>query len=324
MIKSTNAPLKIAVVIPCYKAGERVIEVIRAISEEVTWIFLVDDACPLKTGDLVEQSVQDSRVQILRHTSNLGVGGATLTGYRAALNVNASIVVKLDADGQMDPRLIKSFCQPIADRRADYVKGNRFFHRTNLRGMPVIRLLGNAGLSFLTKFSTGYWQLFDPTNGYTAIHANVLRALPLEHLANRYFFESDLLYQLGQVRAVVHDLPMHAIYQDEVSSLQPLRMIYPFLRGHTRNFIRRIFYSYFVRGFSLASIELLLGLMALIFGLIFGSYQWCLSSQTQISATAGTVMLAAMPIILGVQLLLSWLHFDVHAEPRIPIGDDLS
>ncbi|HET9483353.1 MAG TPA: glycosyltransferase family 2 protein, partial [Xanthomonadales bacterium] len=132
---------------------------------------------------------------------------------------------------------------------------------------------------------------------------------------------SDLLYHLNQLRAVVHEMPMRAVYADEVSGLRPMRMIAPFLRGHARNFARRLVYSYFIRGFSLASVELVLGTALVVFGVLFGLQAWLASWSSGVPATAGTVMLAALPIILGVQLVLSWLAFDVAAEPRHPVGE---
>ena len=91
----------------------------------------------------------------------------------------------------------------ISEHEADYVKGNRFFSSRTIAAMPALRLFGNAGLSFLTKLSTGYWDLFDPTNGYTAIEAQVARELPVDALHKRYFFESDMLFQLAVLRARV-------------------------------------------------------------------------------------------------------------------------
>lgn len=322
MTKPHSAPhvSQVAVVIPCYRVREQVLAVIARIGPEVGWIFVVDDACPEGSGDSVEQACRDPRVQVLRHRHNGGVGAAMVTGYRAALETAAVAIVKLDGDGQMDPALIPLLVRSVLNHQADYVKGNRFHPLGDVTAMPPVRLFGNAALSLLTKLSTGYWQVFDPTNGYTAVHASVLRLLPLDRLAPRYFFESDLLYQLNQLRAVVRDLPMRAVYADAPSSLQPLRTIAPFLRGNLRNFLRRLIYSYFVRGFSLASVEFALGLGLLAFGFGFGLSHWWQSSVDQVAATAGTVMLAALPVIVGMQMLLSWLNFDVASEPRTPIS----
>jgi len=237
--------LRVAVVIPCFRAADTVLDVIASIGSEVQRIYVVDDACPDRTAERVRSDCTDPRVEVLEHEENQGVGGAVASGYRAALDEGMDIVVKLDADGQMDPALISSLIRPLVLGRADYVKGNRFHRISDVRTMPTVRLFGNAVLSFMTKLSSGYWQLFDPTNGFTAIHRAALASLDLDRVAKRYFFESDLLYHLNQVGAVIVQMPMRAVYADEVSSLRPGRTILPFLAGHARNFARRVFYSYF-------------------------------------------------------------------------------
>ena len=309
----------IAVVIPCFRVADQVLPLIAGIGPEVGWIYVVDDACPERSGERVRAQCTDPRVEVIAHSENQGVGGAVVSGYRAALRSPAQVIVKLDGDGQMNPALIARLAAPILAGRADYSKGNRFHRVADVSAMPPVRLVGNVVLSFLTKMSSGYWQLFDPTNGFTAIHREVLAEVPLEALARRYFFESDLLYQLNQLRAVVSEMPMTAVYDGAPSSLRPLRVIAPFARGHLRNFARRIVYSYFLRGFSPASIELLLAPPLLLFGVSFGLWHWSQSVQTGATASAGTVMLATLPIQLGTQLLLSWLNFDVAAEPKTPI-----
>jgi glycosyltransferase involved in cell wall biosynthesis len=257
---------------------------------------------------------------VVRHAANQGVGGAVLTGYRQALAAGADVIVKLDGDGQMDPALIDQFVAPIAEGRADYVKGNRFHNIEDVRAMPAARLLGNAALSFLTKLSAGYWHVFDPTNGYTAIAARVARALPAGKIARRYFFESDMLFRLGTLNACVLDLPMQAVYADERSNMSLLRILPEFIAGHLRNFGKRLFYNYFLRGFSVASLQLLLGLALLPFGMAVGLAGWWDSWATGVPATTGTVILAALPVLLGVQFLLSFLSFDMAAVPQRPVG----
>lgn len=316
---NASADARIAVVIPCYRVAAHVVDVIARIGPEVGWIIAVDDACPEHTGDVIERDCADPRVRVLRHAENQGVGGAVMTGYRVAAALPADAVVKLDGDGQMDPALIASLAGPLLCGNADYAKGNRFYRVGHTAGMPPVRLAGNAVLSFLTKLSSGYWQLFDPTNGFTAIHRRLLTELSYEQIAKRYFFESDLLYHLNLLRAVVVEMPMVATYEGEPSSLRPLHMIGPFLRGNVRNALKRVFYSYFLRGFSVASVELVLGIVLLVFGVVFGLDRWWLSAVDGALATAGTVMLAALPLILGTQFLLSWLGSDIASEPRYPV-----
>ena len=316
--------MHIAVVIPCYRVENHILDVLLKIPDNVTSIYCVDDACPGKSGDLVEAGCQDKRVRILRHDQNQGVGGAMVSGYKAALEAGCDIIVKLDGDGQMNPALIPIFTAPIEKGECDYTKGNRFYHIDDVKSMPSIRLLGNAILSFMTKFSSGYWSLFDPTNGYTAVHAKILQNIPLEKLDKGYFFEIDILFRLNLLRAKVQDIPMRAVYQDEKSNLKIHQIIFPFAGKHIRNTFKRIIYNYFLRDFSVASIQIFLALPLLFFGLIFGLYQWEKSAIDHVEASAGTVMLSALPIIIGVQFLLSFLNFDIENAPKDSIHPKLT
>ena len=188
---------KIAAIIPVYKVKNHIIDVIKAISPEVTRIYIIDDCCPEGTGDFVEYNNNDERVLIIRNPKNLGVGGAVMTGYQPAINDGMEVIVKIDGDGQMDPALIPNYVQPILEKTEDYAKGNRFFNLESVKSMPRIRLFGNAVLSLFSKLFSGYWDLFDPTNGYTAIDAEVAKYLPFSKISKRYFFESDILFRLN-------------------------------------------------------------------------------------------------------------------------------
>lgn len=316
--KDTEA-IYIAVVIPCYKVTHHILDVIAGITSEVHSIYVVDDACPEGSGKLVSVNVSDPRVQVIFHPENQGVGGAVMTGYQAAISDGADVIVKIDGDAQMDSSLIPDFVLPIITGEADYAKGNRFYDLEEIHTMPKIRLYGNAMLSLMSKLSTGYWDLFDPTNGFTAIHAKVARHLPFAKISKRYFFESDMLFRLNTLRAVVVDIPMSAKYGDEVSNLKISKIIGEFLLKHFRNFFKRIFYNYYLRDMSLASIELPLGFLLLLFGIGYGSYHWYESANLSTATPAGTVMLAALPILMGMQLILAFLGSDISSVPRVAI-----
>jgi dolichol-phosphate mannosyltransferase len=316
-IKTKDAEL-IAVVIPSYRVINHILDVISAIGPEVWRIYVVDDKCPDGSGDYVEANCKDPRVVVLRHEINQGVGGAVMTGYCAAIADGAMVIVKVDGDGQMDPSLIPNFIKPIVAGEADYTKGNRFFDLEEIRTMPRLRLFGNAVLSFMTKLSSGYWDLFDPTNGYTAIHADVARHLPFGKISRRYFFETDMLFRLNTLRAVAVDVPMHANYGDEISNMKISKIVGEFLLKHVRNFVKRIFYNYYLRDVSLASIELPLGVLLFVFGASFGGWTWLLASREGITTPAGTVMLSALPVLMGLQLVLAFLAYDIASVPRRP------
>ena len=310
--------VKIAVIIPAYKVKKHVLSVIDRIGPEVSGIYVVDDFCPEHSGAYVQAQSMDPRLVVLRNEVNKGVGGAVMAGYKAALADGYDVMVKIDGDGQMDPALLPTFVAPIISGRADYAKGNRFFDLEQVKCMPKMRLFGNACLSFMTKLSSGYWDIFDPTNGYTAIHRAVALRLPLHKLSQRYFFETDMLFRLNTLRAVVIDVPMGANYGDEVSNLKISSIVGEFLGKHCSNFVKRIFYNYYLRDMSLASIELPLGMMLLVGGSTFGLKEWFSGVARGVPTTAGTVMLAALPIILGIQLVLAFLGYDIANVPRRP------
>lgn len=317
--QSADKTPRVAVVIPAFRVSRQILAVIGRIGDEVHRIFVIDDACPEGSGDIAQTQCEDPRVVVLRHERNGGVGAAVITGYRAALADGADIIVKIDGDGQMDPALVTDFLAPIITGQADYTKGNRFFNLEGLEQMPRARLIGNAALSFMNKVSSGYWDVFDPTNGYTAIHANIARHLPLDKISRGYFFETDMLFRLNILRAVVWDVPMQARYGNEVSSMRISRIAGPFFFAHLRNFGKRIFYNYYLRDVSIASIELPLGLLGVVTGVSLGSYHWIHSAQMGVTTPAGTVMLATLPLLAGLQLVLAFIHYDIAAVPRRPM-----
>jgi dolichol-phosphate mannosyltransferase len=313
-------PSKLAVVIPCYRVKAHILGVLERIGPECWRIYVVDDKCPENTGDYVRAHCIDPRVRVLYNRENRGVGGAVCEGYRIAIADGAAVIVKIDGDGQMDPGLIREFVRPIVDGEADYTKGNRFYDPAYVAQMPLARICGNAALSFLTKLSSGYWESFDPTNGYTAIHASVAAMLPFSKISKRYFFESDMLFRLNTIRAVVRDIPMRSVYGAEVSNLHIGRILPEFAVKHVANTVKRICYNYYLRNFSLASLELVIGIVAIGFGSIFGAIRWSTSLTSGVGATAGTVMLAALPVMLGIQFILAFVNYDIISTPRYPIG----
>ena len=308
--------MRVAVVIPSYRVKAHVLGVIEQIPASVSRIYVVDDACPDASGAWVETHCSDPRVSVLRNASNQGVGGAVMAGYAQAVADGMDVIVKMDGDGQMDPAALPQLIGPIRRGEADYTKGNRFYDLTQIGRMPVARILGNAALSFMTKISSGYWDVFDPTNGYTAIHARVVQKLPLAKISKRYFFETDMLFRLNIIRAVVADVPMEARYGAETSNLKISSVVFDFSFKHLRNTFKRLFYSYFLRDLSLASIQLLIGVLFLLVGTGMGIAFWVQSSSTGVTASAGSVMLVALQIIVGIQLVLGFLAYDIAAVPR--------
>ncbi len=313
----------IAVVIPCYRVRPHILDVIAAIGSEVSRIYVIDDCCPEGSGQLVQEKCTDSRIHIIWHPENRGVGGALKSGYRQAIEDGMNIIVKIDGDGQMDPKLIPLFIRPILAGEVDYSKGNRFYDLEKIRSMPTIRIFGNAVLSMVAKFSTGYWNIFDITNGYTAIHTKVLKKIPLSKISDRYFFETDMLFRLNTIRASAIDIPMDAVYGNEKSNLKISSILVDFISKHLKNSFKRIFYNYFLRDMTIASLELILGVALLGFGICYGLFHWIQAVATSSATPPGTVMLAALPTIAGLQMLLAFVTFDVSNVPSRAIHPNL-
>ena len=310
-----NSKAKIAVVIPAYNVENTIVKVLGGIPKNVSSIIVVNDASRDATEARIK-SVRDDRITLISHKKNMGVGGALLSGYSCALGKGAQVVVKLDGDDQMDPALMPNLIDPILNGQADYTKGNRFLHPVALRSMPPVRKVGNLALTFLTKIASGYWNVFDPANGYTAISAAKLAALDPRRIARNYFFETSMLCELRKLNAVVMDIPMPAIYQNERSSVRLPREFLVFSTSLIARIFDRVFSRYFLYDFTAVSLYLILGILLCLFGGIWGIVKWVHSVQTGVVATTGTVLIAVLPIILGFQLLIQAASLDISDVPQ--------
>ena len=308
-------PKTIVAVIPAYRVKTHITQLLKAIPPVVSKIIVIDDKCPDLSGQTAAK-VRDKRISVIYHDRNMGVGGAVITGYRKAIEYGCDIVLKIDGDGQMDPGYIPFLVEPLLRNEADYTKGNRFMDFGSLRKMPWIRLFGNSVLSFLLKMASGYWNIIDPTNGYTAVRTDILQRLNLDKISKRYFFESDMLIRLNILNAVVKDVAMPAIYGSENSSLSISRALVQFPLMLLKGFLSRIFFKYYIYDFNMASIYILIGLPMFVCGVTFGVMEWIDSMVYGTARTAGTIMLSALPIIVSFQMLLQAISIDINSIPR--------
>lgn len=305
----------VAVVVPAYRVPGSIGEVLGSLPDAIGQVIVVDDGCPESSGKRAE-GLGKSNITVLYHERNEGVGAAVITGYRRALELGYEIVVKMDGDLQMDPNYLGSLVTPLLNDDADYTKGNRFRDLSQLKTMPWTRLFGNSLLSFFVKAASGYWNIMDPTNGYTAIHRRVLGGLDLSRLSKRYFFESDMLINLNIMNAVVQDVAMPAKYGEEESSLRISHAVLQFPPRLLTGLLKRIFLKYYLYDFNMASVYMLVGLPVFLLSAIFGIVEWVDSLLTGIPRSAGTIMLAALPIIISFQMLLQAVQIDIQSVPR--------
>lgn len=312
--------MKVAVVIPYYRAATQLPRVIGKLPVYIAAVIIVDDQSPEPLPkEAVEQVLPEGiSCHFLENPVNLGVGGATKTGFTKALELDMDVVIKVDADDQMDLRFIPSLLDALEQGSGvQMAKGNRFRDFKALRAMPSTRKFGNLGLSFLIKVATGYWNNFDPTNGFLAIKTSALRQLDFDKLANRYYFETSLLAELYFIHARVRDIPMPAIYGDEKSNMNVWKMPFLFGRKLSVTFFKRIIKSYFLYDFNIGSIYILFGLPLFLFGVIYGIYEWISYASADVLAPTGTIMLITLSIILGFQLLLQAIQYDIIQAPKV-------
>lgn len=313
-----NLYTSVACIVPCFKGGQITLDIVNKLIEMdiVNLVVLVDDCCPYETGSLVSQRTKKTnKLKVIWLKQNLGVGGAIKIGIEYALNQGSDLIIKIDADGQINPDLIALLIEPILSGRAEAAKGNRFSNVDDILLMPRIRIIGNLGLSFLNKVSSGYWELFDPTNGFIAIRGSALKRVRLRKTDDRYFFESDFLFQCALAQISFAQLPMNSVYGDEISSLNPMREITRFARKHLTNFLKRLIYQYFVLDFNAGSLELLGGLMGLL-AITFFSIRLLVSGiLLNRYVTPGESSIFTVLAIITIQMLIAFLYYDATQQP---------
>jgi dolichol-phosphate mannosyltransferase len=305
----------IQVVIPAYNEERFIGQVLSSLPGYVDKIIVVDDCSTDETFHVATASV-DPRVVVIKTAHNCGIGEAMCLGYQKALDLGGEILVKVDGDGQMDPEHLALLLDALIEKGYDYAKGNRFLHSEAISQMPAVRIIGNIVLTFLTKAASGYWHIFDPQNGYTAIRADALRSIALEKLDRRFFFENDMLVRLNIHNFRVTDVAMPARYGQETSDLRISKILITFPALLLRRFMYRILHKYILRNFSPVALFFLLGLPIFLCGAFFGLYLWARSMITGEPTPTGSIMLALVPIVLGFQLVLQAIVLDIQETPR--------
>jgi len=313
----------ITVIIPCYNVSRHIEQVIKQLPIEVTWIITVNDCSKDDTEKiLLYLKEENKKIIFINHELNQGVGGAMLSGFKKSIELNSDITIKMDGDNQMDSSYIPELIKPLVENRADYTKGNRFRDFKALKKMPIIRRIGNLGLSFCIKAASGYWNIFDPNNGFVAISKEMLKTINISKIHKRYFFESSMLIELYHADAVIQEIPMKARYGDEKSSLSVTRALFGFPPKLFKAFIRRIILKYFLFDFNIASLYMLFGIPFFIIGIIYGVTNFIKYASSHLPAPTGTVVIPTLLIILGFQLLLSALSYDITNYPRRNNGNN--
>ena len=298
------------VVIPCFKGGEITKMVISEVLDYADHVVLVDDSCPFLTGQHVLKQIKNPKLEVLFNLTNKGVGYSTKKGIKCLLEKKCDLILKIDADGQHDPREIYSMCKPIIEGKCEATKGNRFGNIDNLFKIPKIRLLGILVLSFITKLSTGYWDLFDPTNGLICFQREVLHDINLNKINDRYFFETDLLFRCSLNNVKVKTVKTKINYSSTISSLNPIKEIPIFFIKHIQIGIKRIIYQYFIIDFNPGSLEIILSILMSIISISIVITSRYKSAMYDIPISPGVSSLITITSLMAFQLLISFIYYD--------------
>ena len=241
----------IAAIIPCYNEETQIKKVIDSMPNYVDSLVIINDASLDKTSDIINQSIEkNSKIELIEHKKNQGVGGAIASGYKWAINKNIDIAVVMAGDAQMDPNDLQDILDPVANDEADYSKGNRLFSGQVYKIMPKIRYIGNSILSLLTKIASGYWQIADSQNGYTAINKKALTTINWDKMYKRFGQPNDLLVMLNIYNFRVKDVHINPVYDiGEKSGIKIHRVIFTISWLLLKRFFWRIKEKYIIRDF---------------------------------------------------------------------------
>ena len=301
----------IGVVIPCYLGGEITLKLISEILLYTDKIVLIDDKCPLKTGEKILKSELRDKVHVIFNSKNLGVGGSTKKGFEWLISQKCKIILKMDADFQMYPSDIPRMCEPIIKKECEATKGTRFLNIANLLKMPKIRLFGNTFLNYLSKLSTGYWEISDPTNGFLAFNLDTLKKIDFKKTDNRFFFETELLYRCSIKDINIKNVSIEANYENHFSSLSPFKEIIPFFLKNIRLLFKRIIYQYFLIDFNIGSIQLLFSIIFSFPPILLVIYLLFKKNITYFYLSSPIIVsLFTILSIFSLQFFLAFIYYD--------------
>ncbi|MEE9393012.1 MAG: glycosyltransferase family 2 protein [Planctomycetota bacterium] len=302
----------VVVTVPAYNEGRLIRRTLATIPEFVDGIIVVDDKSEDSTlAEAKAAAVDDARIYIIERDKNGGVGAAIVDGYRAFLRGEGDICVVMAGDAQMDPDDLAHLLAPLVEDRCDYAKGNRLLTRDVAKVMPKDRYLGNIIFTALTKWASGYWHVVDSQCGYTAVSRATLQNLDLDAVFTGYGVPNDLLIRLNVAQARVCDVPVRAIYGEEVSGIQPFTTIPRISMILIKGFWWRMWQRYVLRDFHPLVLLYAFGFLLVLLGLMGGFWLTLQRVLFDHSITSATVVLDALCLLIGFQSVLFAMTFDM-------------
>ncbi|MCG8406999.1 MAG: glycosyltransferase family 2 protein [Phycisphaerales bacterium] len=311
----------IGVVVPCHNEETQIARTVNTMPDFVDHIVVVDDCSTDTTVKVVGKLATDqTKVHLIQHQNNRGVGGAISTGYVWCRDHDIDVAVVMAGDGQMDPADLPNLLDPVVEDRADYTKGNRLVTGEAWKKIPHARYLGNSALTLLTKIASGYWHVTDSQTGYTALNKKALHLLPLENIFPRYGMPNDFLVTLNIYNMRVMDILVNPVYDiGEKSGIKFRRVIFTLSILLSRLFIKRMVHKYIIRDFHPLVFFYTFGFLLFVPGVLFG-LQLILYRLTGTLVSATSALFAAFLFVSGLQSLLFAMLFDMEANRDLKGG----
>jgi len=311
----------IGVVVPAYNEERLIEETVFSMPKFVDKIIVVEDRSTDNTFRILMELKEKlrGRLIIIRHNVNRGVGAAIIRGYEECLNQGIDIAVVMAGDAQMDPGDLPALIKPIANEKADYVKGNRLLTGQVKTIMPNLRYFGNSLLTILTKIASGYWNVMDPQCGYTAISKDILKKIPLRKIYQRYGFPNDILTKLNVYNARVVDVLVKPVYGREISGIKLRSYIPKVSYLLLKCFLWRLREKYLIRDFHPLFLFYTFGFGATFFGSLLALYILYLRLFRGNIASVASIILCALLLTVGFQTTFFAMWFDMEYN-RFPQG----
>lgn len=242
--------MNICVVLPCFKVQNKIYSVYKKLIKlKINKIIFVDDCCPQKSIKFLSDKINyknNKKIQFVYLKKNLGVGGATLTGFNLALKQGYDVVIKFDSDNQHFISDLKNLIKKLKMKNVYFCKGYRSLNikKTIKTGMPLIRIFGAIMLTYITRIITQNYKVRDVTNGLLGLKTKILKNIKINKIKKNYFFEQDLIFHLSLNKIKIDQIETRVLYANEKSNLSEYKVLIPFIMYHSQNILISLLFKF--------------------------------------------------------------------------------
>lgn len=202
--------------IPAYNEEKTIAKVVLQAQKHVDVVVVCDDG----SEDLTADIAQKLGAVVIKHEKNMGYGAAVQALFEKARDLDADLLLTLDADGQHDARDIPRLMQPVLENKADVVVGSRFLQQN--MSMPLYRRLGIRVLTRITNGSRKTNKLTDAQCGFRAYNRKAVDGLVLDE--NGMGISAETMLKVRALGLIVTEVPVKVHYRGlETSTHNPLR-----------------------------------------------------------------------------------------------------